>query len=124
MVNRILIIEENDNNLKLFSTILNVNGYETLGAKTGSDGIRLAISEKPNLILMDLQMPDMDGFEILKNIKSEASLKDIPLIALFPFARETDKSRFRKLGFADCIAKPFVLHDFIKTIGEHLNCGP
>jgi two-component system cell cycle response regulator DivK len=118
---KILIIEDNENNLKLFSTILKVNGYETIEAKNGSDGIRLAKSEKPHLILTDIQMPYMNGFEVFKILKSDPSTKDIPSIALT--AMKEKREKFINIGFVDHIAKPIRLNDFLKTIEKHLNRG-
>jgi two-component system cell cycle response regulator DivK len=118
---KILIIEDNENNLKLFSTILNINGYETIEAKNGSDGIRLAKTEKPHLILTDIQMPYMNGFEVFKILKSDPSTKDIPSIALTALREKREK--FINFGFVDHIAKPIRLNDFLNTIKKHLNRG-
>jgi two-component system cell cycle response regulator DivK len=121
MAKKILIIEDNENNLKLFSTILNINGYETIEAKNGSDGIKLAKTEKPHLILTDIQMPYMNGFEVFKVLKSDPLTKDIPFIALT--AMKEKKEKFINFGFVDHIAKPIRLNDFLKTIEKHLNQG-
>jgi CheY-like chemotaxis protein len=123
MAKKILVIEEDRVNSKLFSEILRYNGYETLEAENILEGIRLATSEKPHLILMDTEMPVSDRLEIFKIMKSKPSIKNIPVIALFPFATKWTRKRFLELGFADCIAKPFVMHDFIRTVNKHLYGG-
>ncbi len=118
MAKKILIIEDDEDNLKLFSTILNYHGYETLKAKTGMEGIRIATIEKPHLILTDLNMPVMDGFEVLRILKSDMSTKDIPCIVLSVIKEK--KERFLKLGFVDYIAKPFDMHQLIWIVDKHL----
>lgn len=118
---KILIIEEDRVNLKLFSEILSLNGYEPLEAKNALDGIRLAMSEKPHLIIIAIDKLISNEFKIFKIMKSDASIKDIPVIALSPFATRATKKKFLELGFTDCIAKPFDLHEFIKIVNEHLS---
>lgn len=120
MKKKILIIEDDEDNLKLFSTILDYHGYETLEAKNGMEGIRLAKTEKPNLILIDIQMPVMDGLEAFKIMKSDPSTKDIPFIVITPYGIRGAREKFLKLGFIDYIAKPFDLHEFITTVNKHL----
>lgn len=116
---KILVIEDYGENLKLFSEILKRNGYETLKAKNVIEGIKLARSEKPHLILMDIEMPLLNGLEIFKIIKSEPSIKDVPIIALASHITRGTKKRFLELGFADCISKPFGLHEFIRIVDKH-----
>ena len=123
MAKKILVIEEDRVNLKLFSEILRYNGYETLEAENVMEGIRLATSEKPHLILMDTEMPVSDGFEIFKIMKSEPSIKDVPVIALSPFATRGTRKKFLELGFTDYIAKPFNLHELIRIVNKHLYGG-
>lgn len=120
MAKKILVIEDDEENLKLFSTILKHNGYVTLEAKSGMEGIRLAIVENPNLILVDVHMPVMNGFEVLKIIKSEPSTKNIPLIALSAYPLSGTRKGFPDGGFADCVVKPIILKEFIKIINKHL----
>src|SRR4030043_2325175 len=102
MAKKILVIEEDRVNLKLFSEILRYNGYETLEAENVLEGIRLAMAEKPHLILLDIEMTDLNELKISKIMKSEPSIRDIPVIALFPFATKWTRKRFLEFGFADC----------------------
>ncbi len=122
MPKKILIVEDNEENLNLFSTILKRGGYETLEAKNGLEGVRLAMEEKPHLILMDIQMPVMDGFEALQILKSESSTKDIPSIAITSYHLQEGRDGFLKFGFIDYIKKPIKLKEFIKTIEGYLSC--
>ena len=123
MAKKILVIEEDRVNLKLFSEILRYNGYETLEAENVLEGIRLAMAEKPHLILLDIEMTDLNELKISKIMKSEPSIRDIPVIALFPFATKWTRKRFLEFGFADCITKPFDLHKFIRIVNKHLYGG-
>jgi two-component system, cell cycle response regulator DivK len=118
MCKKILIIEDNEENLKLFSSILKLNGYKILEAKNGADGVRLAKTEIPNLILTDIEMPVMNGFEAFKILKSDSLTKNIPTIVIT--AMKINKDNFIKLGFIDYIAKPIRLNDFIKTIEKYI----
>jgi CheY-like chemotaxis protein len=120
MAKKILIVDDNSDNLDLFSTVLKCSGYETLEAKDGLEGIRIAQTEKPHLILMDIQMPVMDGFKALQLLRSESTTKDIPSIALTSYCLEEGRDGFLKLGFVDFIQKPIKLKEFIKTIEGHL----
>jgi len=123
MAKKILVIEEDRVNLKLFSEILRYNGYETLEAENVLEGIRLATSEKPHLVLMDTGMSVSDSFEIFKIMKSEPCIKDVPVIALSPFATRGTRKKLLELGFADCITKPFDLHKFIRIVNKYLYGG-
>jgi CheY-like chemotaxis protein len=120
MAKKILIIEDDGENLKLFNSILKINGYETLEAKSGIEGVRLAMAENPNLILVDLHISDMNGFEILKIIKSEPSTNHIPIISLSAYAFKGIRGRPYELSFDDCIVKPIILKEFIRVIERHL----
>lgn len=120
MAKKILIIEDDDDNLKLFSTILRCNGYVTIEVKNGMEGIRLAMVENPNLILVDIHMPVMNGFEVLNILKSEPSTKNIPVIALSAYPLSGARNGFPDGGFADCVVKPIILKEFIRVIDNHL----
>ena len=117
---QILVIEDDEDNLKLFSTILRCNGHVTLEAKNGMEGIRLAMVENPNLILVDVHMAVMNGFEVLKIIKSEPSTKNIPVIALSAYPLSGARNGFPAGGFADCVVKPIIMKELIRIINRHL----
>ena len=121
MATKILIIEDNEENLDLFSTLLKRRGYDTLEARNGVEGVRLAFEEKPQLILLDIQMPVMDGWEALKILKDEPSTRNIPSIALTSDHVTEGRHGLIKLGFDDYIPKPVLLKEFMRIVEEHLN---
>lgn len=103
---KVLIVEDNEKNLKLFRLIINSLGYETFSARNGEEGVRMAKEMVPDLILMDIQMPVMDGITAMDNIRADEKTKDIPVIALTSYAMRGDRERFLQHGFTDYIAKP------------------
>ena len=117
---RILIIEDNEKNLKLFSVIVKSLGYEILTAMNGEEGVKIAKEESPDLILMDIQMPVMDGITAFNILKSDEKTKNIPVIALTSYAMAGDRERLLAAGFVDYISKPIDKDGFIKTIEDIL----
>ena len=117
---RILIVEDNEKNLKFFLSLLNSQGYETIEARDGKEGVRLAKDQKPDLILMDIQMPVMDGVTVMKILKENPETKDIPLIALTSYAMKGDKEKFLSEGFVEYIAKPIKVDEFLEVIRRYL----
>jgi len=115
-VNKILIVEDNEKNLKLFSVIIKSLGYAILTAMNGEEGVSMAKENAPDLILMDIQMPVMDGITALNMLKSDERTKNIPVIALTSYAMAGDKEKFLGLGFSDYISKPIDKDGFIKAI--------
>ena len=103
---KVLIVEDNDKNLKLFKLIINSLGYEVFSAKNGEEGVRMAKEMMPDLILMDIQMPVMDGITAMDNIRVDENIKNIPVIALTSYAMRGDRERLLPHGFVDYIAKP------------------
>jgi two-component system, cell cycle response regulator DivK len=102
----ILVVEDNDKNLKLVRDLLQFHGYRTLEAGTGADGLALASQHRPSLILMDVQLPDMDGVAALQVLKSQPDTCMIPVVALTAFAMKEDRERFLSRGFDGYIPKP------------------
>lgn len=123
-MNKILIVEDNEKNLKLFNVIVRSLGHESLTATNGEEGIAIAKKESPALILMDIQMPVMDGITAFNILKTDDATKDIPVIALTSYAMAGDKERFLELGFSDYISKPIDKDNFVKTIESVLEKGP
>ena len=119
-MNKILIVEDNEKNLKLFSVIIKSLGYEILTAMNGEEGVKIAKEESPDLILMDIQMPVMDGITAFNILKSDEKTKNIPVIALTSYAMAGDRERFLGSGFVDYISKPIDKDGFIKTIEDIL----
>jgi putative two-component system response regulator len=116
----ILVIEDDALNLKLVRTLLELNKYQMLGASDAEAGIQLAKQIKPDLILMDIQLPGLDGLEATRNIKANPALKNIPVIALSSYAMQSDKDEAAKAGCDDYITKPIDTKQFISTLEKHL----
>ena len=93
MTSRILVVEDNPKNMKLVRDVLEFSGYEVIEATTGEDGVRLAETERPHLILMDLQLPGIDGAEALRQIRVGRDLQDVPVVAVTAFVMDEDKTR-------------------------------
>ena len=115
----ILIAEDNEKNRKLMQVILQKAGYKIAVAENGEDVICLAKKVIPELILMDIQMPVMDGVEAIRILKSDPETKDIPVIALTSYAMEGDRERFLREGFNGYIPKPIKVKSFIETIKKY-----
>lgn len=118
---KILIIEDDEKNRKLLRIVLQNAGYETIEAEDGEQGIKLAKENIPSLILMDIQMPVMDGVAAAKILKSEQSTAKIPVIALTSYAMREDKERFLKEGFDGYISKPIEVKEFLDIVKSILS---
>ncbi len=119
-MNKILIVEDNAKNLKLFNVIVRSLGYESLTAANGEEGIAIARKEFPDLILMDIQMPVMDGIAAFNILKSDEKTMNIPVIALTSYAMAGDKEKLLGLGFNDYISKPIDVNKFKETIKKYI----
>jgi two-component system, cell cycle response regulator DivK len=117
---RILIIEDNVKNLKLVRDVLQFHGYSTLEADTGEAGIALAREQRPALILMDVQLPGMDGRAALKALKADANTYHIPVVALTSFAMKGDRESLLAEGFDDYMAKPINIKELPKVVERSL----
>lgn len=111
-----LIVEDNEKNLKLFRLIVSSLGHEVLTAANGSEGVAIAREIRPDLILMDIQMPVMDGISAMDFLKSEEATKEIPVIALTSYAMKGDKERFLEHGFIDYLSKPVSKDSLITAV--------
>ena len=112
----ILIVEDNDKNLKLVRDVLQVKGYQTIEAGTGEDGIALARERHPDLILMDIQLPGINGIEALKLLRADAATARIPVIAVTASVMQQDRNLITEAGFDGYIGKPINLKEFIETV--------
>ena len=117
---RILIIEDNVRNLKLVRDVLQFHGYATLEAETGEAGITLAREQQPALILMDIQLPGMDGRATLKVLKADGDTQHIPVVALTSFAMKGDRESLLAEGFDDYMAKPIDIKELPKVVDRSL----
>ena len=116
----VLVVEDNELNMKLFHDLLEAHGYNILQTKDGMEALRLAREHRPDLILMDIQLPEVSGLEVTKWIKEDENLKSIPVIAVTAFAMKGDEERIREGGCEAYIAKPISVTNFIETIGRFL----
>jgi two-component system cell cycle response regulator DivK len=121
MNKRVLIVEDNDLNMKLFHDLLEAHGYDTLQTKDGMEALKLARQHHPDLILMDIQLPEVSGLEVTKWIKEDDDLKTIPIIAVTAFAMKGDEEKIREGGCEAYIAKPISVANFLLTVERFLS---
>jgi two-component system cell cycle response regulator DivK len=119
----ILIVEDNEKNMKLVRDVLQVKGYATLEAGTGEDGIRIAVERVPDLILMDIQLPGMNGIEALKVLRSDPATAPIPVIAVTASVMQQDRNLITEAGFDGYIGKPLNLKEFLEAVTSILERG-
>ncbi len=117
---KILVIEDNELNMKLVRALLTLGNFSMLEATDAEAGIQMARQHLPDLILMDIQLPGMDGLEATKIISNDAELKDIPIVALTSYAMQGDKEKAKAAGCIDYITKPLDTKEFLKRIGNYL----
>jgi two-component system cell cycle response regulator DivK len=118
---RVLIVEDNDLNMKLFNDLLVAHGYGTLQTKDGTEALALARQYRPDLILMDIQLPEVSGLQVTQWIKSDDVLRSIPVIAVTAFAMKGDEEKIRDGGCEAYIAKPISVSSFLKTVERFLS---
>ncbi len=116
----ILIVEDNELNMQLFNDVLEVKGYQTLQSRDGLDALKIARESKPDLILMDIQLPGMSGLDVAKSIKEDENLKTIPIIAVTAFAMKGDEEKIRQGGCEDYLAKPISTSGLLEIIAKYL----
>jgi two-component system cell cycle response regulator DivK len=119
----ILIVEDNEKNMKLVRDILRHNGHATIEAQSGGEGVRLASEQKPDLILMDIQLPDIDGVEALGRLRADARTASVPVLALTAQAMEGDRERFLAAGFDGYVSKPVNIAEFVATVRRYCDGG-
>ena len=116
----VLIVEDNELNMKLFHDLLDAHGYETLQTRSGIDALKIARERRPNLILMDIQLPEVSGLEVTKWLKDDEELREIPVIAVTAFAMKGDEQRIRDGGCEAYISKPISIGTFLETVRRYL----
>ena len=121
MAKVILIVEDDPKSLMLARDLLQVSGYKTIEATDGEQGVELAKSKKPDLILMDIQMPKMDGLEATRILKADATTRNIPILALTASAMKEEKEKTFQAGCDGYITKPFDIKEFLKTVPKYLS---
>ena len=120
---RILVVEDNPLNLKLVRDVLTVSGYEVVEAQSGEEGVALAATFDPDLVLMDLQLPGIDGYEALRLLRKDPRLGGVPVVAVTAFAMREDRERTAREGFDGYLSKPISVRALPAQIGEFLSIG-
>ncbi|MDR3372542.1 MAG: response regulator [Ancalomicrobiaceae bacterium] len=120
MAKSVLIVEDNELNMKLFHDLLEAHGYRTLQTRNGFEAMEIARAEHPDLILMDIQLPEVSGLEVTKWIKEDDALKSIPVIAVTAFAMKGDEERIRQGGCEAYLSKPISVVKFLETVKSYL----
>ena len=118
---RIVVVEDNEKNMKLFCDVLVATGYRTIEARTGGEAVDLTMEHQPDLVLMDIQLPDIDGVQALRQLRAEARTAAIPVLALTAQAMLGDRERFLAAGFDGYISKPVNVRELIETVRQHCN---
>ncbi len=120
---QVLVVEDNERNMKLFRDVLQGSGYRTLEATTGERAVELAIEHGPDLVLMDIQLPDIDGVEALRRLRVDERSASLPVLALTAQAMEGDRERFLAAGFDGYLSKPVDIAEFITTVKRYCDGG-
>ncbi|HWE83010.1 MAG TPA: response regulator [Gaiellaceae bacterium] len=116
---RVLVVEDNERNMKLFRDVLQASGYATLEARTGEEAVELAVSALPALVLMDVQLPGIDGVEALARLRADEQTASIPVLALTAQAMHGDRESFLEAGFDGYLSKPVDLAELLQAVDEH-----
>ena len=120
---RILVVEDNPLNLKLVRDVLTASGYEVVEAQTGEAGVSLAADCAPDLVLMDLQLPGIDGYEAMRLIREDPRVAEVPIVALTAFAMREDRERTARAGFDGYLSKPISVRELPAQVGDFLSNG-
>jgi two-component system cell cycle response regulator DivK len=116
---RVLIVEDNEKNMKLFRDVLSAKGYATLEATSGEEAVELALAHAPELVLMDIRLPDIDGVEALRRLRAHERTSSIPVLALTAQAMRGDRERFLEAGFDGYVPKPIDITELVGLVSEH-----
>jgi two-component system cell cycle response regulator DivK len=120
MPKTILIVEDNELNMKLFSDLLEANGYRTVQTRNGVEAVGLARQHRPDLILMDIQLPEVSGLQVTQWLKDDEELRTIPVIAITAFAMKGDEEKIRQGGCEAYLSKPISVVKFLETVRNYL----
>lgn len=118
MAKHVLVVEDNELNLKLFCDLLKAHGYETTQTRDGREVLDLVRAHRPDLIVMDIQLPHISGLEVIRALKSDEELKGIPVLAVTAFATQGDDDRIRDEGADGYVSKPISVMKFIETVRQ------
>jgi two-component system cell cycle response regulator DivK len=120
MPKTVLIVEDNELNMKLFNDLLEAHGYKTIQTRNGVEAVELARQHRPDLILMDIQLPEVSGLQVTEWIKDDEELAHIPVIAVTAFAMKGDEERIRKGGCEAYLSKPIQVTKFLETVQNYI----
>jgi len=120
MSKTVMIVEDNELNMKLFHDLLEANGYQTIQTRNGTEALSLARSRRPDLSLMDIQLPEVSGLDVTRWIKEDETIRHIPVIAVTAFAMKGDEERIRAGGCEAYLSKPISVTKFIETVRHFL----
>jgi two-component system cell cycle response regulator DivK len=120
MTQTVLIVEDNEMNMKLFNDLLQAHDFNTIQTPSGHNALKLTLEHRPDLIIMDIQLPEISGLDVTKAIKADERVKNIPIIAVTAFAMKGDQEKILEAGCDGYISKPVSVTNFIKTISEYL----
>jgi two-component system cell cycle response regulator DivK len=123
MPKTVLIVEDNELNMKLFNDLLEAHGYATIQTKSGVEAVELARRHRPNLILMDIQLPEVSGLEVTQWLKDDEELRSIPIIAITAFAMKGDEEKIRQGGCEAYLSKPISVVKFLETVRSYVTEG-
>ena len=121
--NRVLVVEDNPKNLKLVRAVLEHHGFQVIEATTGEDGVRLASEASPDLVLMDLQLPGIDGTEALRQIRAEEGGAHVPVVAVTAFAMDDDRAHAFASGFSGYVQKPISVQNLPRQVMDFIRLG-
>jgi two-component system, cell cycle response regulator DivK len=120
---QVLVVEDNERNMKLFREVLEFSGYRTLEAQTGERAVALTTEHRPDLVLMDIHLPDIDGIEALRILRADERTSSIPVLALTAQAMEGDRERFLAAGFDGYLSKPVNIADLLDAVRRYCEGG-
>ena len=120
MTKRILVVEDQEDNLQILRDLLTRAGFEIIEAKDGEEAVRAAVAERPDLILMDIQLPLLDGYEATRRIKADPALRAIPIIVVTSYALSGDEAKARAAGCDGYVPKPYSPRQLLAKIREYL----
>ena len=123
MPKTVLIVEDNELNMKLFNDLLEAHGYATIQTKSGVEAVELARRHRPNLILMDIQLPEVSGLEVTQWLKDDEELRTIPIVAITAFAMKGDEEKIRQGGCEAYLSKPISVVKFLETVRNYVTEG-
>ena len=121
MPKQVLIVEDNELNMKLFNDLLEANGYGTIQTRSGVEAVELVRKHKPELILMDIQLPEVSGLEVIRWLKDDEATRHIPVIAVTAFAMKGDEEKIRQGGCEAYLSKPISVVKFLDTVRNYLS---